>query len=396
MGSNFLVKDPDWIITINGMDVKEYVGEWEFVDDEKDQSHIKVTLANPEMKLSGKFAYGQPLEIRFGYQGELSDPAYLPIGEIKESYVTGKPLTIVVTGVDESSKLSGGNNKGNQGKMDDAKRLRQILSSRNLDMQGDVKGEDSNCKGSCYNESDRALAYRIGNCLAAERGWEREDQEQPTNPLGSEKGASGGGSGLKKDQGYSFSSASKWPGDGKGGKRDKNRGENHKGQQNQDPISAKLDLKGYPSLKAKGTVTILGVGDSASGEYYVKKVTHRWKPGDGYKTEAELSRGGTGGKEVGGDPPVVMHANIWKKGEMFVGKRKSMESSQATFTFGDGDCVIGFEMTVKPQKNRAGGEPKKGGKGEGIDLRKKLSSYTEDGTNPSGSGATSGESGGSQ
>lgn len=389
---NSLVKDPDWIITINGMDVKDYVGEWEFVDDEKDQSHIKVTLANPEMKLSGKFKYGQPLEIRFGYQGELSDPAHLPIGEIKESYVTGKPFTIVVTGVDESSKLSGGNNKGNQGKMDDAKRLRQSLSSRNLKMDGNAKGENSGCKGSCYNESDRAMAYRIGNSLAAERGWEGGDQEQPENPLGNEQGASSSGSDMQKDGGHTFSSASRWAGDGKGGKRDENRSKNHGGQQNQDPITAKLDLKGYPLLKAKGTVTILGVGEASSGDYYVKKVTHKWKPGDGYKTEAELSRGGTGGKGVGGTPPMVMYADIWKKGTMYVGPRKTKEAPQTVFTFGEGKHLIGFEMTVKPQKNRGGGEPKKGGKGEGIDLRKKLSSYTE---GVEGSGTNSGEQGGS-
>jgi hypothetical protein len=375
------------------MDVKEYVGEWEFVDDEKDQSHIKVTLANPEMKLSGKFKYGQPLEIRFGYQNELSDPAHLPIGEIKESYVTGKPLTIVVTGVDESSKLSGGNNKGNQGKMDDAKRLRQSLSSRNLKMEGNTKGENSGCKGSCYNESDRALAYRIGNSLAAENGWEGGDQEQPENPLSNEQGASSSGSDMQKDKGHTFSSASRWAGDGKGGKRDENRSGNHGGQQNQDPVTAKLELKGYPLLKAKGTVTILGVGEAASGDYYVKKVTHKWKPGDGYKTEAELSRGGTGGKGVGGTPPIVMYADIWKKGTMYVGPRKTTDPAQTVFTFGEGKHLIGFEMTVKPQKNRGGGEPKKGGKGEGIDLRKKLASYTE---GVQGSGATSGESGGSQ
>ena len=375
-----LLVDPDWVITINKVDVHKYINEWEFIDDEKDQSQIKAVLGNPDMVNSGKFSYGQDMQISFGYLGNLIGPAYLPVAEIKESYPTGKALTVTVTGKDETSKTSGGNNKGNQGKMDDAKRLRQSLQDRGLHMDGNVKGENSGCKGACYNESDRALAYRLGNSLSTEQeGGGGGSQDSPQNPLSNEKSSSSDGTGMQKDQGHTFSSASKWSGDGEGGKRDKNRGKNHGGQQNQDPITAKLELKGYPLLKAKTTVEIQGVGPAASGTYYVKKVTHTWKQGENYKTVAELSRGGTGGKGVGGTPPIVMYADIWKKGSVYVGARKTGDSPQTTFIFGEGKHVVSFEMTVKPQKNRGGGEPKKGGKGEGIDLRKKLAAYTEDG-----------------
>lgn len=367
--------DPDWIISINGSDVGRYVREWEFIDDEKDQSQIKVVLANPELVNSGKYKYGQDMSIRFGFRGELSQPAQLPVAEIHEKYSTGKGSEITVTGRDESSKLSGGNNKGNHGKKDDAELLRRILASRGLQMKGDAKGEYDGGKGPLYNESDRAACYRLGNCLS-HSGQDGGGGAPPESPIAGEDSSIEGES-PERDLGWSFSSAAKWPGKGKAGKRDKNRADNHSGRQGQDPITAKLELKGFPSLRAKANVTMQGVGSAASGTYYVKKATHSWRPEQGYRTSAELSRGGTGQGGVGGRPPMVMYADPWEKGSMYVGHRQTDGSSQATFTYGDGSHVISFEFTVRPQKDRGGGEHKKPGKGDGIDLRKRLASYKE-------------------
>lgn len=178
-----------------------------------------------------------------------------------------------------------------------------------------------------------------------------------------------------RDDGWTFSSADKWPGSGKGGE-DKNRAQNHQGNHGQEPITGTLELKGYPTLRAKASVRILGAGPAASGDYYVKKVKHSWKPQQGYKTTATLARGGAGQGGVGGSSPMVMYADIWKKGSMYFGPRKTDGEPQAIFTFGDGKHWIEFEYDLHPQPHRGGGEPGKG-KGAGIDLRKLLKPYFE-------------------
>jgi hypothetical protein len=370
--------DPDWIITVAGQPVME-VTEWEFIDDEKDQSQIKIAVPNPEMTNSGKFKYGDEMDIRFGYVGQLSPKAHLPVAEVKECYATGKAMTIEVIGRDESSKMSGGNNKGNQGKADDAKQLRKTIEANGMKMDGNAKGENSGCKGSCYNESDKALAYRWANSMSAAGQMEAGGggAAGPTSPLSNESDSNMEGSDATRHGGHTHSSASRWSGDGKGGGRDKNRGKNHDGQKGQEPVTGKLELRGFPTLRAKATVTILGVGPAASGTYYVKKVTHSWKENQGYKTVADLTRGGTGKGGVGGTSPMVMYSDIWKKGSMYVGPRKTNDSPQTTFTYGDGTHLINFEMHIKPQPQRGGGEPKKPSKGMGIDLRKKLEAYEE-------------------
>lgn len=160
-------ESPDFLITISGMDVGPWVMEWEMIDDEKDQSQIKVVLANPEQVNSGKFKTGQDMEIRFGYRGQLGPKAFLPVAQVKEKYPTSDAMTIEVIGRDESSKLSGGNNKGNHGKGSDDNVLKKILEARGLKMDGEAKGADSGCKGALYNENDRAACYRFGNCCGS-------------------------------------------------------------------------------------------------------------------------------------------------------------------------------------------------------------------------------------
>jgi phage protein D len=156
--------DPDWVITINGQDVGQWVMEWELIDDEQDQSQIRVVLANPDLVNSGKFDYGQDMEIRFGYKGLLGPKAYLPVAQIKERYPAPGELTIEVIGRDETSKLSGGNNKGNHGNESDENVLKKILESRGLKMGGDAKGVKDGCRYGLMNENDRAACYRLGNC----------------------------------------------------------------------------------------------------------------------------------------------------------------------------------------------------------------------------------------
>jgi hypothetical protein len=280
-------------------------------------------------------------------------------------------MTLEIIGRDESSKMSGGNNKGNQGKGDDKTQLKQNMKSSGLNMSGDTKGADSGCKGACYNESDKALAYRWANSMSAAGQMEAAGSGGPTSPLAGEQSSDMEGSGVNRHDGHTTSNPGDWTGDGKGGKdRAKNRQGNKGGQDSQAPITATLKLRGFPTLRAKSNVTIVGIGGENSGTYYVKKVKHEWK-GKGFISTAELTRGGTGKGGVGGSSPIVMYANIWKRGEMYCGPRKTSGEAQATFTYGMDEHWMGLKVKIKPQKARGGGEPKKG-KSEGLLLKQRM------------------------
>ena len=364
--------DPDWIINIGGFIVKECI-EWEFTDDEKDQSEIRVLLPNPGNILDGKFKYGMDMTIRFGYAGAMSPEAYLPVAEIVYDYPADKGMTVEVIGRDESGKMSGGNNKGNQGKGDDQTQLKQNMKANGLNMSGDTKGADSGCKGACYNESDKALAYRWANQMSAAGEMEAAGSGGggPTSPLAGEQSSDMEGSGVNRHDGRTTSNPGDWSGDGKGGKdRAKNRQNNQGGQDSQAPITATLKLRGFPTLRAKSNANIAGIGSDNSGTYYVKKVKTEFK-GKGLLGTAELTRGGTGKGGVGGSAPMVMYANIWKRGEMYCGPRKTDVEAQATFTYGMDQHWMGLKVKIKPQKSKGGGEPKKG-KSEGLLLKQRL------------------------
>jgi len=378
-------QDPDYVITIDGQNVNQWVIEWELVDDEQGMSEITITLANPEMQNAGKWDYKQDLEIRFGYVGELSGKGYLPVSEVTEKYPRGGESTIIVVGRDESQKMSGGKHKGNHGGEDDLGLIRKDGEAHGLQI-GIGKGVKAipNKKGSVFNENSYQLAQRCGKALRPGGGG--GSGASPTNPLS--KDGSGGsipGKDAKRDQAQLYSSAERVPEEGEG--RDANRGENHQNAAQQAPITAKLVLRGFPSLRAKTTVDIAGAGSKASGTYYVKKATHNMSGQSGYLTHADLVRGGSGPGSVGGDPPMVMYADIWERGKMYLGPRKTDDSPQATFDIRDSRHVVSFEYKVAPQSQRHGGEPKDS-EGEGIDLREKGEAYITK--------KLKGESGGSQ
>lgn len=387
-----MTQDPDWIIKVGETVIKECI-EWEFTDDEKDQSEVRVLLPNPENILDGKFKYGQDMTIRFGYANELSPEAYLPVAEIDYEYPADKGMVIEVIGRDESSKLSGGNNKGNQGKGDDKTQLKQVMKANGLNMTGNTKAaEDSGCKGACYNEPDKALIYRWGNTMAAEDtgSGTTDDSGGPTSPLANSDQAGGGSSesgGVNRHDGYTTSHSGDWSGNGKGGEdKAKNRQGNKSGQNAQAPITATLKLRGFPTLRAKSNVTITGVGSDNSGTYYVKKVKHEWK-GKGFISTAELTRGGTGKGGVGGTPPIVLYANIWKRGEIYCGPRKTNGEAQATFSYGSDQHWMGLKVKNKPQPQRGGGEPKKG-KAEGMLLKQRMKPTSTSSGSSGGSGGS--------
>lgn len=100
--------DPDFIITVDGIDITPLTTSWKLQDGEEGAGEITVTIINPDLALGGCFGYGQKLEMRFGYQGQLSPKASVDVVKIEEKYPTGSVPTIVITGRDDMYKMCGG------------------------------------------------------------------------------------------------------------------------------------------------------------------------------------------------------------------------------------------------------------------------------------------------
>lgn len=363
-------EEPDWIITIDGQDVGEFVQEWQLKDAEQGMSELTVTLANPEKRNSGRWKYGQELKIRFGFRGQLSEPAHLLVGRVQERYPTGE-LSIVVTGRDESSQMGGGYNKGNHKGGSGIDVCKREYEARGFQFtQGAIGGSPEYKSAPVMNMNSAQTIHQYGKSV--EPAGSGGGGTGPASPLAGEKKSNAEGTDQKRDKGFTFSSA-----EGFGGERtgaDANRAANNCNSAGSEPVTGTLDLKGFPTLRGKKTVQVLGVGQEASGTYYVKAVTHAWKPGQGYRTRAELIRGGTGSGGAGGGQPMVTYADIWQQGMMFMGTRAVDGEPQATFTYGEGKHLIGFELDVHPQPQRHGGEPNEG-EGEGLDQMKKFEPY---------------------
>lgn len=372
-------EDPDFILTVAGENIGEYCQRWKFVDAEEGMSQIACTLANPDKILTDTFEYGQEMEIRFGYRGNLGEKAHFEIAEIVPKFPQSAERTIDLVARDETQKMGGGHGRGNLGKGKDGDILYKALESDGIKLDSQGQGTQHD-RSYVMNENSNQLLHKYGSGIDPGEG--SSGGNQPTNPLGNEKGGEDvEGTKAKKNQGLTFSSAERLA---KKKGQDGNRGKNQANQHGSKPVTAKLKLKGFPTLRAKATVEMLDFGEKYSGTYYVDKAIHSWELGRGYYTEADLSRGGVGKGGVGGKAPMVFYADIWKKGSAYLGPRKIDGEPQATFRDQEGKHLVDFEVHVKPQSQRHGGEPKKA-KGKGLDLYNKLEAF-ETGTESKSAG----------
>ena len=155
----------------------------------------------------------------------------------------------------------------------------------------------------------------------------------------------------KDDGGFSFSGADRIPEGGKG--RDKNRHDNHKKEKTSKTFTASIELRGFPTLRAKKDIHIANVGALATGDYYVENVVHQWSVGQGYRTTAKLIRSGDMASQHN---PMVMYADMFQPGTIWAEPRPIGKETQATFTYGEGEHLINFSFSFNPQPNRAGNE----------------------------------------
>lgn len=124
--------DPDFVITIDGMDVTADCERWEISDDESQMSEISVTLENKDFKYSGMFGYENEIAIRFGYVGNYGPPASAIIADVSEKLSTGNVQTIVVTGRDDRHKLCGGSERGKIKGKKDREIIENVIKDKGL------------------------------------------------------------------------------------------------------------------------------------------------------------------------------------------------------------------------------------------------------------------------
>lgn len=155
----------------------------------------------------------------------------------------------------------------------------------------------------------------------------------------------------KDDGGFSYSGSDMLPEGGKG--RDKNRHNNHKKQATSKTFTASLELRGFPTLRARKDIHMANVGALATGDYYVESVVHTWSVGHGYRTTARLIRSGDMASQHN---PMVMYADMFQPGNIWAEPRPIGKETQTTFTYGEGEHLVSFSFNFNPQPNRAGNE----------------------------------------
>lgn len=359
--------DQVYIITVGGRDVSEDVIDWEVVDDEEKCSQLKVELASPELRYADAFNTGDDFQIRFGWSEELSPAATLPAQDSDRNYLTKDHDTVVVIGRDPLQQMAGGQHRGNHKKGDNKQIIQSELEARGMkpDM-GSGSSVDFGKRPPVMNENSWQVAKKYGSTMGSGGGG--SGGSQPKSPMAGEKESSVPGTKMERDQGHSWPSAEGWTKDGKG--RDNNRSSNANKHHGSEPITGTLELKGCPKLRAKTCIDIVGVGNKDSGTWYVKRAVHRGGKGKFFTTTATLIRGGSGKGGAGGETPVVMYTDIWNKGKVYMGPRKSNQGASLTITRGD-EYFKDFRVQERVQRQRGGGEPKKG-KGKGLDIRSEL------------------------
>ena len=156
--------DPDFVVTVDGMDVTPDCERWSISDNESEMSELSVTLENKDFKYSGLFGYENEIAIRFGYVGNYGPPASAIIASVNENLSTGGVPTITITGRDDRHKLCGGSERGKVKGETDREIIENVIKDKGLKpnvAQGtDTKHEKPNMEN---KNADQKIREHMSN-----------------------------------------------------------------------------------------------------------------------------------------------------------------------------------------------------------------------------------------
>jgi phage protein D len=360
--------DPEILVVVDGREIpNERLLSWELLDDEKSMSTITVELSNEDLAMSGVGRIGGEIATRFG-AGRPTERVRMSIAKTENAYPVKGRWSRLIQGKDDMQKLAGGKSAGAFGKNKTPRQcLQDLCKAHGLNLGGKGDGPAMS-RPAQYNETDMQRARSLLKQVPSKGGGGKA----PSPPFGKDKSGKVGSQ--ERDQGNRISSATRIPEKGKN--RDKNRVANQANQAGGEPVTGELALKWFPQLKAKRCIAITGAAPDDCGTWYVRTVTHSWRPGSGFLTRAKLIRGGTGKGSAAGSAPNVMYAEIYSPGTIYCGPRKIDGKPETVFNVKEDRNLILFKSVVNPQPQRHAGEPGKG-KAAGIDPWNKNKPYDE-------------------
>lgn len=380
------VNNPDFFVSINGMNYTPFCTGWQLDDVDDGMSSLRVTLGNPDGVLGGYFTTENYITFRYGYwDGRMSRPVVMRIKDMEESYDTDAPPVINLTAYDVTERLLGVTHAGNSLKNQKAPKLVESLIN-GIEAKAELKIDGPQMtqeRTPLHNmTSYAAIRWILGhtkcrkqeissaNSIAAMRYTEDySDSHEMTVDSSEDVGANPIGNQEAYTAGKEFRAAESFKGDRSAEAQinrdfneiDQIRVRNKRNRAGSEIITARLELNGHPGLEAKKCVTVLNVGSQASGTWYVTRSMQRWSESSPFTASLSLMRPSldTKGKPV--SQRIVMHAKIYEPNVIFVGCREVDAPSQGTVVYGhpgdDGSPLVRrFDWSLRVTRARAGGE----------------------------------------
>lgn len=381
-----VLRDPDFSLSVGGHDISRSVTDWELhVNDDKLCS-LGFTVENQEGQYAGKINIDDSVDFQFGYKDELSPKITMDIRVREQNFDIGAK-TIKVTAYDKTERLNGGNMQGcfKEG-CSTGEAVSSILEANG--MKPNVKllspKWEEGFRFPMLSLTAAQGVYTLMQCSKETGEYQYTIQQGSYGPdlqtPSLFKGNTFNGTphvptlgqarldtrDYEKDQKISEIKQKLEDSIKEAHKRnivDGNRANNTQQKQQEDKVTATLELLGYPSLRVNKCLTIQNV-DEASGDWYIKSFVHKWSPSIGFKTSVSLMRGDLNKQEKGSSKKgkanaprtMVMHAEIFNENSVYCGARQGDAESIATLVYGDGNYVISFKVREDGKSTKDGGE----------------------------------------
>lgn len=353
---------PDFVITVDGKDVSKLAISWEFNDVDDGISNIHAVLVNEKYDFTPQV--GSDLTLRFGYQGDLSDPVTMRIQQRTNRYgVRGAFIEITA---EDCLEAAVSNAMRGAFIINDAPQIcKELGESIGAKVElGDMESPAPPQEGFRYQASNErlidALRRHTAMCIVKAR-----------------QGARGSTRPAKTNKAIKNTRRAKKPPSFMGnvqpghmaavGLITQQEIENDRGAMKAilDDITARassiscravLETLGVPHLKGKTVIRVENVGDD-SGDWYAKGVTQYYGVNSGYFTRCDLVLP----TQDGDKPPKVCYAKVYEKDSIYVGPRKDDQGPSHTFVYGrDDKRIIEFKASESLPEAKAAGEDNEG------------------------------------